>query len=75
VVDAHLPDTTGLMLLPRLRSLPGLQQVPAFICSADALLANDLGPSASDLAGCWLKPVQRTQMLADLAAVLRPPTE
>jgi CheY-like chemotaxis protein len=75
VLDAHLPDTTGLTLLTHLRTLPGLQRVPAFICSADALMADDLGPSSGDIAGCWLKPVQRAQMLADLVAALRPSTE
>lgn len=75
VLDAHLPDITGLTLLLQLRTLPGLQRVPAFICSADALLPNDLVSNAGDIAGCWLKPVQRAQMLADLAAVFQPPTE
>ncbi len=36
VIDAHLPDTTGHRLLPRRRALPGLTDVPAFVCSADS---------------------------------------
>lgn len=75
VLDAHLPDTTGLELLPRLRALPGLLNVPAFICSADALLATELTPVVSSIAGCWLKPVQRKQMLAELTAAMPPRSE
>lgn len=74
VLDAHLPDITGLMLLPRLRALPGLLHVPAFFCSADALLPEDLSPNDGSISGCWLKPVQRSQMLADLAALPAPPS-
>lgn len=68
VLDAHLPDTTGLTLLPHLRALPGLSQVPAFICSADVVLQTDLCAMANDVAGYWLKPVQRERLLADLAS-------
>lgn len=69
VLDAHLPDTSGLMLLPRLRALPGLAATPAVICSADALLDADPPAAAADFAGYWQKPVQRARLLADLAAL------
>ena len=36
VLDAHLPDMSGYELLLRLRELPALAGVPAFMCSADA---------------------------------------
>ena len=36
VLDAHLPGMNGFELLQTLRVLPGMQSVPAFMCSADA---------------------------------------
>lgn len=68
VLDAHLPDTTGAPLLQRLRELPGLATVPAFICSADSLTTADA--AATGFHACWVKPVQRSRLLADLAAAL-----
>ncbi|HRH86073.1 MAG TPA: response regulator, partial [Rubrivivax sp.] len=35
VIDLHLPDGDGPALLRRLRELPSLADVPAFLCSAD----------------------------------------
>jgi len=70
VLDAHLPDTTGAPLLLRLRALPGLAEVPAFLCSADVPAADD--PAGTGFRACWTKPVRRDQLLADLAAALAP---
>jgi len=69
VVDANLPDTSGPALLSQLQALPGLAQVPAFICSADALLKGELAGMAVAFAGYWLKPVQRSTLLSDLGAL------
>lgn len=71
VLDAHLPDTTGVALLMQLRNLPGLAEAPAFVCSAD-MPADVLATWPTHLpvagfAGCWPKPIQRQQVLADLA--------
>lgn len=73
VLDAHLPDTTGIALLDRLRALPGLRDVPAFICSADALQEDVQRSLAAGFAGYWIKPIQRSQVLADLGALSFPP--
>lgn len=73
VLDAHLPDTTGIALLERLRTLPGLQGVPAFICSADALQEDVQRSLAAGFVGYWVKPIQRQQLLADLGRFLSSP--
>lgn len=70
VIDANLPDTTGVALLPRLRALPGLAAAPAFLCSADSLLSGDPAVAAANFTGYWLKPVQRERWLTDLDAYL-----
>ena len=36
VIDAWLPDQSGLTLLPRLRALPGVAGARAIMCSAVA---------------------------------------
>lgn len=72
VLDAHLPDTTCAPLLLRLRALPGLADVPAFLCSADVPAADD--PERQGFRGCWTKPVQRDQLLADLSELLAGPS-
>lgn len=66
VLDAHLPDTTGIELLAKLRALPGLARVPAFMCSADALPDDVQRALASGFDGYWTKPVNFETLLADL---------
>ena len=66
VLDANLPDMNGYELLGALRSQPGLTQIPAFMCSADAQAeviarALDLGFN-----GFWNKPIDIRQVLLDL---------
>lgn len=70
VLDLHLPDTDGVQLLGRLRSLLG--QVPAFLCSAEEPAA--LEPLARDagFTGVWPKPVDEARLLADLAIMRGP---
>ncbi|WP_395701849.1 response regulator [Aquabacterium sp.] len=72
VLDANLPDTTAVALLPRLRALPGLTHTPAFLCSADSLLCSDPAVMAANFTSYWLKPVQPERWRADLAACLPP---
>ena len=69
VIDLHLPDTDGLALLQALRTLPGLAQVPAFLCSADDDAALRRQATEAGFAGCWPKPVDIGQLRQSLMAL------
>lgn len=71
VIDAHLPDTTGLELLPRLRSLPGLATTPAYVCSADTLPEDESAAREGGFDGYWAKPIDIPRLLSDLATLRR----
>ena len=66
VVDLHLPDTTGYLLLPALRGAIGRADVPAFLCSADEPTSVAEGAREAGFNGCWTKPVDLEAILADL---------
>jgi CheY-like chemotaxis protein len=66
VLDSHLPDTTGMDLLPALRALPGLATVPAYMCSADALPSDVQRALAGGFDGYWTKPIDFDAVFADL---------
>lgn len=68
VLDAHLPDTTGLALLAALRSQAGLAQTPAFVCSADAYEDVQRRHLEAGFCGYWLKPIDPSRLRADLEA-------
>jgi CheY-like chemotaxis protein len=72
VLDANLPDTTGLALLAALRRQPGLERTPAFVCSADALEADQRRHLQAGFRGYWLKPVNLERLKADLDAAASP---
>ncbi len=69
VLDSHLPDTSGMLLLPRLRALPGLSGAPAFMCSADALPNEVARALAGGFDGYWTKPIDFDLVVADLKRV------
>lgn len=69
VLDAHLPDTTGHELLPRLRALPGLAQAPAFMCSADSQPEDLRRAQELGFDGYWTKPIDVTRVIGDLDAL------
>jgi len=69
VLDSHLPDTTGTELLTRLRALPALGGVPAFMCSADAMPDEVERGLAAGFMGYWTKPIDFDIVLADLRRV------
>lgn len=71
VIDLHLPDTTGDALLPQLRALPGLADVPAFLCTADDPRLTSTRAAAAGFTGCWGKPVDLHAMIAELARLRR----
>jgi CheY-like chemotaxis protein len=66
VLDSHLPDTNGIELLSRLRALPGLERVPSFMCSADAMPEEVANALASGFDGYWTKPIRFDTVLLDL---------
>jgi PAS domain S-box-containing protein len=73
VLDAHLPDIDGHALLARLHAVPGLDAVPAYMCSADALPQDIERARVSGFKGYWVKPIDFTRVLADLK-LARPPS-
>lgn len=66
VLDANLPDMNGYELLGALRSQLGLQQIPAFMCSADAQAEDIAKAMNSGFTGFWPKPIDIRQVLLDL---------
>ena len=66
VVDLHLPDTTGYDLLPALRNLLGQPDLPAFLCTADEAPLVEQPAREAGFTGCWTKPVQLQQVMAEL---------
>jgi two-component system, OmpR family, response regulator len=65
VIDLHLPDTTGDVLLPRLRAaLP--QGVPAYLCTAETQERADQVAAAAGFDGVWTKPVDMQAIIDTL---------
>ena len=69
ILDAHLPDTSGLALLGRLRAVPGLASTPACMCSADDLEEDIRRASDAGFEGYWTKPVTMPLVQAYLRAL------
>jgi len=69
VIDLHLPDTDGYALLARLRAQPGLADTPAFLCSAERPADIAQAAARAGFTGCWAKPVNLKDLLAELAKV------
>lgn len=66
-IDLHLSDTNGHDLLLELRELPGLQRVPAYLCTADDSDAVRAAAHAAGFAGCWSKPLDIEALRRELA--------
>ena len=66
LLDMHLPDGSGLALLPRLRALPGMQAVPAIVVSASAGSEVEAAALAAGFDGYWTKPLDVANTLAEL---------
>ena len=73
VLDANLPDMSGYDVLARLRELPALADVPAFMCSADAMAEDVQRAAAAGFIGYWTKPIDIGRVMGDLDRLrLRP---
>jgi signal transduction histidine kinase/ActR/RegA family two-component response regulator len=57
LLDRHLPDTDGLLLLRELRALPGLAEVPAVLVSAAADAGTREAALRAGFTDCWSKPL------------------
>jgi CheY-like chemotaxis protein len=66
VLDSHLPDLTGTEVLRALRTLPGYETIPAFMCSADALQDDISQALQAGFYGYWSKPIDIDRILSDL---------
>lgn len=71
VLDAHLPDMNGFEVLQRLRQRRELADVPAFMCSADAMPEDLERARAAGFRGYWTKPIALDAVNADLEALRR----
>jgi PAS domain S-box-containing protein len=71
VLDANLPDMSGFEVLRRLRELPALADVPAYMCSADAMPEDIQRARDAGFDGYWTKPIEMAIVSADLES-LRP---
>jgi signal transduction histidine kinase len=66
VLDAQLPGMDGFELLRVLRRQPGLLDVPAFMCSADAMPEDVRRAAEAGFAGYWAKPINIAKIMDDL---------
>ncbi len=66
VLDAHLPGASGFEVLRQLRALPGLDNVPAYMCSADAMPEDVQRAYEAGFVGYWTKPINVGAVLADI---------
>ncbi len=71
VIDAHLPGMTGFEVLSALRTLPGIDDIPAYMCSADALPEDIAKARQAGFAGYWTKPIDIQQVTQELCKIAR----
>jgi PAS domain S-box-containing protein len=74
VLDAHLPGMSGFDVLKALRTLPSMAEVPAFMCSADAMPDDIARAREAGFAGYWTKPIDIVAVTDELCRLAeRPP--
>ncbi len=66
VLDAHLPGMSGFDVLKALRTLPGLDNKPAYMCSADAMPEDIARAQAAGFTGYWTKPIDIVAVTSEL---------
>lgn len=69
VLDGRLPDTHGIDLLQRMRGIAGLEETPAFMCSADTLPEHKILAEQAGFTGYWTKPVDFDKVFDELDRV------
>jgi len=73
VLDAHLPGMSGFEVLEALRTLPGMADVPAFMCSADAMPDDIARAKEAGFAGYWTKPIDIVAVTNELCRLAERP--
>ncbi|HJW11284.1 MAG TPA: ATP-binding protein, partial [Albitalea sp.] len=71
VLDSHLPGMNGFELLRALRDQAGLVDVPAFMCSADAMPDDIRRAAEAGFVGYWPKPIDIAKIMSDLDQLCR----
>ena len=66
VLDAHLPGMSGFEVLEALRRIPGLEQAPAYMCSADAMPDDIERARMAGFTGYWTKPIDIVAVTTEL---------
>lgn len=69
VIDAHLPDMNGFDVLRALRAVPGLQDAPAYMCSADAQPEDLAQARLAGFVGYWTKPIDIEVVTSELCGL------
>jgi PAS domain S-box-containing protein len=69
VLDANLPDMSGFEILRRMRTMPALAEVPAYMCSADAMAEDRQRARDAGFIGYWTKPIVMAEIVADIDAL------
>lgn len=72
VLDGQLPGMSGFELLARLRTEPGMADIPAFMCSADAQPENFERARLAGFTGYWPKPIDLRRVIQDLRMIGEP---
>ncbi len=73
VLDAHLPGMSGFDVLKALRTLPDMADVPAFMCSADAMPDDIARAKEAGFAGYWTKPIDIVAVTDELCRLAERP--
>ena len=72
LLDMHLPDISGMALLPALRRIAALADVPAIMVSAAAADEDVAAARAQGFVGYWTKPLDVDQTLREFDRLLPP---
>lgn len=69
VIDGHLPSMRGHALLAQIKRLPHMQDVPAFMCSADNNPEDKQRAADAGFTGYWDKPIDIAEVTKVLSAL------
>lgn len=72
LLDMHLPDISGMALLPALRRIEAMADVPAIMVSAAAAEEDVAAARAQGFVGYWTKPLDVDQTLREFDRLLPP---